>query len=392
MTARLDRTIDLLAELVGFETVSAASNLKLIDFVVAYLGRFGVTVQLSSDDRGEKANLFATIGPEIDGGIVLSGHTDVVPVAGQDWKTPPFEMTRRNGYLFGRGTADMKGFIACALAAVPDFVSSELERPLHLAFTFDEEIGSCGAPILLDRLKEQPFTPAIAIVGEPTEMQIVSGHKGGFEMTTTIRGLEAHASDPRKGVNAIEYAARYIDFLRRVARELEKDADAQSPYDPPYSTISVGTIEGGVARNIIAGNCTFDWELRPLPGVDGEAVIERVRRFAARNLLPEMRRHCPSAEIDTEIFAALPGLDQGRNMEAIDLIRHLTGLNSDRVVSFGSDAGHFQNSEMSTVLFGPGSIEQAHKPDEFIAISQLEACLGFLDRLRNWMVGLRSAA
>ena len=286
----------------------------------------------------------------------------------------------------------MKGFIACVLATVPEFLSSELERPLHLAFTFDEEIGSCGAPILLDGLRERPFVPAIAIVGEPTEMKIVSGHKGGFEMTTTIRGLEAHASDPRNGVNAIEYAARYIGFLRRVARELERDADVRSPFDPPYSTISVGRIEGGVARNIIAGSCTFDWELRPLPGVDGEAVIERIRMFAARNLLPEMRRSHPAAEIDTEIFAALPGLDRDRNAQAIDLIRHLTGLNSDRVVPFGSDAGHFQESEISTVLFGPGSIEQAHKPDEFIAISQLEACLGFLDRLRNWMVGLRSAA
>ena len=392
MTTRLNRTIDLLAELVGFDTVSATSNLDLIDHVVEYLGRFGVSAQLSNDDLGEKANLFATIGPEIDGGIVLSGHTDVVPAAGQDWQTPPFRMTRRNGRLFGRGTADMKGFIACTLAAVPDFVSSELARPLHLAFTFDEEIGSCGAPILLDGLRERPFVPAIAIVGEPTEMKIVSGHKGGFEMTTTIRGLEAHASDPRNGVNAIEYAARYIGFLRQVSQELEKGADGKSPFDPPYSTISVGRIEGGVARNVIAGSCTFDWELRPLPGVDGEAVIERIRRFAAHHLLPEMRRTTPAAEIDTEIFAALPGLDRNRNAEAIDLIRHLTGLNSDRVASFGSDAGHFQESEISTVLFGPGSIEQAHKPDEFIAISQLEACLGFLDRLRNWMVGLRSAA
>ena len=223
-------------------------------------------------------------------------------------------------------------------------------------------------------------------------MEIVSGHKGGFEMTTTIRGLEAHASDPRNGVNAIEYAARYIGFLRQVARELENGADAESPFDPPYSTISVGRIEGGVARNIIAGSCTFDWELRPLPGVDGDAVIERIRRFATHNLLPEMRKYSPSAEIDTEMLTALPGLDRDRNVEAIDLLRHLTKLNSDRVMPVGSDAGHFQKSGISTVLFGPGSIEQAHKPDEFIAISQLEACLAFMDRLRNWMVGLRSAA
>ena len=387
MTGRLNQTIDLLAELVGFETVSTASNLDLVDHVAGYLDHHGVKALLSKDEGDEKANLFATIGPEVDGGIVLSGHTDVVPTTGQDWATPPFEMVRRNGKLFGRGTADMKGFIACSLAAVPEFAASELRRPLHLAFTFDEEIGSRGAPILLGQLQEQPFWPAISIVGEPTEMEIVSGHKGGFEMTTTVRGWEAHASDPRNGVNAIEYAARIIAFLQEIGQELEDDADLYSPFDPPWSTISVGRIEGGTARNVVAGECTFDWELRPLPGVDGNVVIDRIRAFIARELLPEMRARLPSAEIDTQVFASLPGLERGPNMKAIALVRRLTGLNSDHVVPFGSDAGHFQEAGIPTVLFGPGSIEQAHKPDEFIAISQIEACLGFLDRLRNWMVG-----
>ena len=323
----------------------------------------------------------------MDNGIVLSGHTDVVPVDGQDWSTPPFEMVHRNGHLQGRGTADMKGFIACALAAVPAFLDADLKRPLHLALTFDEEIGSCGAPILLDQLAGQPYRPGIAIIGEPTEMRIVSGHKGGFEMTTRITGLEGHASDPRRGVNAVEYAARYISYLGEIARELEARSESGSMFDPPYSTISVGLIDGGTARNIIAGHCTFDWELRPMPGDDGEAVIDRVRDFAETELLPEMRRVDPDASIETEIAAALPGLDRVPDSPALELIRQLTGLNADNVVPFGSDAGHFQQAEISTVLFGPGSIEQAHKPDEFIAISQMEACLGFLDRLRAWMAG-----
>ncbi len=385
MSAALDRTVALLGDLVAFESVSARSNLDLIGHVAAYLGDLGVSVLLSHDDSGEKANLFATIGPEQDGGIVLSGHTDVVPVDGQDWSSPPFEMARRNGALYGRGTADMKGFIACALAQIPAFLDADLRLPLHLAFTFDEEIGSCGAPILLDQLEGQPFKPGIAIVGEPTEMRIIAGHKGGYEMTTTVKGLEGHASDPRRGVNAIDYATRYIANLHRVAGELEARADAQSRFDPPWSTISVGRIEGGAARNIIAGHCRFDWELRPMPGDDGEAIIAAIRDHAETELLPAMRRVDPDAEIVTEIAAALPGLEYRPNSPAVALIRALTGGNADDVVPFGSDAGHFQRAEIATVLFGPGSIEQAHKPDEFIAVDQLEACLGFLDRLRDWM-------
>jgi acetylornithine deacetylase len=386
MTAALDRSVGLLGDLVAFESVSARTNLDLIGYVAAYLGDLGVSVLLSHDDSGEKANLFATVGPEVDGGIVLSGHTDVVPVDGQAWSSPPFEMVRRNGALYGRGTADMKGFIACALAQVPAFLEADLKLPLHLAFTFDEEIGSCGAPVLLDQLEGQPFKPGIAIVGEPTEMQIIAGHKGGYEMTTTIKGLEGHASDPRRGVNAIDYATRYIAHLHDVARELETRAAPESRFDPPWTTISVGRIEGGAARNIIAGHCRIDWELRPVPGDDGAAVIDGIRAFAEEELLSEMRRVDPDAQISTEIAAALPALDYRPESPAVALIRLLTGSNTQDVVPFGSDAGHFQRADISTVLFGPGSIEQAHKPDEFIAVDQLEVCLGFLDRLRDWMV------
>jgi acetylornithine deacetylase len=323
---------------------------------------------------------------------VLSGHTDVVPVENQDWQTPPFSLIEREGRLYGRGAADMKGFIACALAEAPAFAEANLTRPIHLAFTFDEEIGSCGAPILIEQVAEQPYRPSIVIVGEPTEMQVIDGHKGGYELTTTISGLEGHASDPTKGVNAVHIAARFIDHLDQRARELASHPDPETAFAPPYTTISVGAINGGTARNVIAGQCSFDWELRPLPGDDARAIITAIDAFAESELLPEMRAVHAAAAIETVLEASYPGLKQERSSEAVALIRSLTGLNSSDVVPFGSDAGHFQTAGMSTALFGPGSIDQAHKPDEFIAISQLEACLGFLDRLRDWMADRRMSA
>ncbi len=392
MRDRLHTAVALLGELVSFETVSARSNLDLINHIAAYLDDLGIEALLSHDESGQKANLFATIGPPIDGGIVLSGHTDVVPIDNQDWQTPPFSLIERDGRLYGRGSADMKGFIACALAQAPVFAESNLTRPIHFAFTFDEEIGSCGAPILIDQVAEQPYRPSIVIVGEPTEMQVIDGHKGGYELTTTITGLEGHASDPTKGVNAVHYAARFIDHLDRRARELAGAPDPDTAFSPPYSTISVGTMNGGTARNVIAGQCSFDWELRPLPGDDARAILAQIDAFAETELLPEMRAAHPAANIETVLEASYPGLKHDRNSEAVALIRSLTGINSSDVVPFGSDAGHFQAAGMSTALFGPGSIDQAHKPDEYIAISQLEACLGFLDRLRDWMADRRMSA
>ena len=392
MRDRLHTAVALLGELVSFETVSARSNLDLINHIAAYLDDLGIEALLSHDESGQKANLFATIGPPIDGGIVLSGHTDVVPIDNQDWQTPPFSLIERDGRLYGRGSADMKGFIACALAQAPVFAESNLTRPIHFAFTFDEEIGSCGAPILIDQVAEQPYRPSIVIVGEPTEMKVIDGHKGGYELTTTITGLEGHASDPTKGVNAVHYAARFIDHLDQRARDLASRPDPETAFVPPYSTISVGTMNGGTARNVIAGQCSFDWELRPLPGDDARAILAEIGAFAETELLPEMRASYDAANIETVLEASYPGLKHDRNSEAVALIRSLTGINSSDVVPFGSDAGHFQAAGMSTALFGPGSIDQAHKPDEFIAISQLEACLGFLDRLRDWMADRRMSA
>jgi acetylornithine deacetylase len=392
MRDRLHKAVALLGELVSFETVSASSNLDLINHIASYLDDLGIASLLSHDESGQKANLFATIGPPIDGGIVLSGHTDVVPIDNQDWQTPPFSLIERDGRLYGRGAADMKGFIACALAQAPAFAEAGLTRPIHLALTFDEEIGSCGAPILIDQVAEQPYRPSIVIVGEPTEMQVIDGHKGGYELTTTISGLEGHASDPTKGVNAVHVAARFIGHLDRRARELASNPDPETAFAPPYTTISVGAINGGTARNVIAGQCSFDWEVRPLPGDDARAIIAQIDAFAESELLPEMRAVYPDAAIETVLEASYPGLKHDRNSAAVALIRSLTGLNSSDVVPFGSDAGHFQTAGMSTALFGPGSIDQAHKPDEYIAISQLEACLGFLDRLRDWMADRRMSA
>jgi len=392
MRDRLHTAVALLGELVSFETVSARSNLDLIEHIAAYLDDLGIAAQLSHDESGQKANLFATIGPPIDGGIVLSGHTDVVPIDNQDWQTPPFSLIERDGRLFGRGSADMKGFIACALAQAPAFAESNLSRPIHFAFTFDEEIGSCGAPILIDQVAGQPYRPSIVIVGEPTGMQVIDGHKGGYELTTRITGLEGHASDPTKGVNAVHVAARFIDHLDRRARDLASRPDPDTAFSPPYTTISVGAINGGTARNVIAGQCSFDWELRPLPGDDARAILAEIDAFAEAELLPEMRAGYDAAGIETALEASYPGLKHDRNSEAVALIRSLTGINSSDVVPFGSDAGHFQAAGMSTALFGPGSIDQAHKPDEYIAISQLEACLGFLDRLRDWMADRRMSA
>ena len=381
----IESTMELLERLVGFETVSASSNLELVQFVEAYLAEHGIAASLSFDATGRKANVFATIGPHVDGGIVLCGHTDVVPVDDQRWNSEPFALMRRNGRLYGRGSADMKGFIACALAQVPAYLAAPLRLPMHLAFTFDEEVGSCGAPILVEQIRGLDYTPRIAIVGEPTEMRLISGHKGGYEMITTITGLEGHASDPRRGVNAISYATRFIARLDDIAEELAAQPVETSPFDPAYTTISVGTIHGGTARNVIPGTCSFDWEIRPVRSGDPPTILATMDAFVREELLPEMRARAPNADIATHLFAACPGLEHDPDSEAVALVRELTGLNATEVVPFGTDAGHLQQGGLSCVVFGPGSIEQAHKPDEFIAVDQLEACLRFLDRLREWL-------
>lgn len=378
---RTGEAVSTLERLVRFETLSSRPNLDMIDYVRDYLAGYGLEAHVSHDETGTRANIHAWVGPAVDGGVVLNGHTDVVPVDGQDWSSDPFALTLRDGRLYARGAVDMKGFLACMLASVPAWQAKPLVRPVQISMCYDEENGGFGAPVLVGHMARTAPRPAVAIVGEPTMMKVVAGHKGGLELRTEITGLEGHASDPRRGANAIFCASRIIALLDDIGRELAAAPRAGSPYDPPYTTISVGTVHGGAARNIIAGSCHFDWEIRPVPGDDADAIVARVEDFARRKLLPQMRAVAPRAEISTVIEARVPPLDQASAGDAAQLVCELTGLNERGVVPFGTDAGHFCNAGISTVVFGPGSIEQAHKPDEYIELSQLDACMRFMDRL-----------
>lgn len=386
MTDKLLLVKKLLADLVSFPIISGDPNLSIIEYIVDYLAEYGVNSQLIYDDTRDKANLFATIGPSVDGGIILSGHTDVVPVDGQEWTRSPFNLNQRGNRLYGRGSVDMKGFIACCLAQVPDLVKQELQRPVHLAITFDEETGSFGAKILAQYMQSLPFNPGYAIVGEPTEMKVMAGHKGGFEITTTVTGVEGHSSNPDRGVSAIHFAVLFINNLLRVRESLTNNPVIDSAFDPPFSSINIGTITGGVSRNTIAGECRFDWELRLMPEDDGEQIMAQINTCVETELLPQMRNLYPQAGISTVIGAAYPGLANTGNQGVLDLMHRLTGSTHHDVVPFGTDAGYFQQAGIETIVFGPGSIEQAHKPDEYIEISQLKAGIGFLDRLSTWAI------
>lgn len=377
-------TKDLLSRLVAFESLSALPNLDMIDFIRSYLDSFGVTSSISYDESGNRANLYATIGPYGDGGVVLNGHTDVVPVTGQIWTDDPFVLTDRDGRLFGRGSVDMKGFLACMLAMVPEFQAHNMNRPIHISFCFDEEIGGFGAPILVDDILSKGMVPQAVIVGEPTSMQLISGHKAGLELRTEIDGFEAHSSDPTKGVNAVEFAARFMVQILATAQQLAAKPVHGSAFEPPYTTLNIGMINGGAARNITAGSCAFDWEVRPLPGDDAHAILKELTDYADGVLLHEMRRSAPEAAIRTIIEANVPAFHADEQSDAMRLMHELTGLNSSRVVPFGTDAGYFERAGLSTVVFGPGSIDQAHKPDEYIEIDEIKKCLGFMRKLARY--------
>lgn len=381
MEKYLESTISCLEKLVAFKSVSGLSNLDLIGFIDEQLQAHGVATHISYDETGQRANLHALVGPAVAGGVVLNGHSDVVPVEGQKWSGDPYILRRRDGRLYARGAVDMKGFVACMLAAVPMWQQKKLQKPIHISICYDEENGGFGAPVLVADICEKVPRPAIAIVGEPTQMQIVTTHKGGYEMRTEITGLETHSSNPSAGVSAIAYANRFIAFLLDMAEELTATPQAGSKFDPAYPTINVGTIQGGVARNTVAGWCGFDWELRKLPNTDGDALIKRINDYAMNVLLPQMRKTSPDANIVIEMQADVPGLDHEQADRATRLVSRITGLNSTHAVPFATDAGHFSDADVSTIVMGPGNIEQAHKPDEFIEISQLEACLEFFDKL-----------
>jgi acetylornithine deacetylase len=381
MDDALRRTLELLEALVGFRSVSRAPNLDIVSFIAAYLQRHGVEAHLVYDDSGQRANLFATVGPDVAGGVVLAGHTDVVPVGGQDWALPPFELSARDGLLYGRGTTDMKGFVALALALAADAAARPLARPLHLALTYDEEPGSLGAPDLARFMAELAIRPEAVVVGEPTGLAPVAGHKGGLELTTRIEGFACHSSDPRKGVSALRHAMRFIAEIERLGRELEASAPPGSPFDPPASTVNVGLLEAGTARNIVAGGARFDWEVRLTPPDDAQEILARIQRVVDATLLPEMRAQFPDARIETEVEAAYPGLDVVADGPATALAKRLSGVDHHDVVPFGTDAGCFQRAGLPTVVMGPGHIDQAHKPDEFIAVAELERGLAVFSHL-----------
>ena len=373
---------ELLGRLVAFDTVSSKSNLHLIDFVTSYLGDFGVSCTRDVAAGGEKANLFATIGPDGDGVVVLSGHTDVVPVEGQVWRTDPFTLTAVEDRLHGRGAADMKGFVAAALALVPQMRARGLRRPIHLAFSYDEEVGCTGVPSLLRRLGRDLPRPEVAIVGEPTQMQVVTRHKGIYAFETTITGVPAHSSAPQLGVNAIAYAAEVIDQLGRMGAALRAAGDGDDAFDPPWTTVNIGMIEGGAAINIIAKDCRIAWEFRPLPGSDADAVESNVRDAIAREILPRMRAEHPAADIVTRRTSAVPALVS--EPSASEFALQLAGHNHTEAVAFASEAGMFQQVGVPAVLCGPGSVAQAHQPDEYVTVAQLELCTRFLSRVVDW--------
>jgi acetylornithine deacetylase len=372
-------TLDLVKDLIAFDTTSRDSNLALIDYAQGLLEMAGARCRRTFDASGQKANLFATFGPDSDGGFVLSGHTDVVPVDGQDWSSDPFKPEVRDGLLFGRGASDMKGFIGVALALASDIGKARLTRPVHFALSYDEEVGCVGVKGLLDDLKAQNLKPALAIIGEPTLMKIVGAHKGGAKLVTRCCGREAHSSGPEKGANAVMMAGEFVALLDSVWDELRADSDSR--FDPPHSTVQATVIHGGTAVNILAKEAEVTWEYRCLPDRDPERIIARVKSRAAAEVLPKYRRRAPEAALTTELQAQYPGLTMDEDSPAILLARELTGANQVEAVAYGTEAGHFQSYGIPAVICGPGSIEQAHRPDEFCALSELEACEKFLRKV-----------
>ncbi len=370
----------LLEKLISFDSTSRNSNLPLIDFVQEYLEGYGIKSRRVDYEKDNKTNLYATIGPDIEGGIVLSGHTDVVPVDGQNWTSDPFTMVERDDRLFGRGACDMKGFIAVALAAVPKFIEQDLKTPIHLAFSCDEEVGCMGVRPLIDHVIAELPKPDAVIVGEPTSMKVVNGHKNACRFKTTVTGHEAHSSCTHLGVSAILTAGEMLSEVSRMAQDYRDRGDPSGRFDPPYTTVQVGMIEGGTANNIIPGNCSFDWEARMLPDHKVEEITDRIDAFA-KTLEPTMKAVSPDAGITTSLENAIPGLapQEGSPLEVLAL--NLAQANGTTAVSYGTEAGLFQLAGIPAIVCGPGSIEQAHKADEYVDISQLQQCEVFMDRL-----------
>lgn len=366
--------------LVGFDTTSRNSNLDLIHCVDEYLREWGAETTLYHNEEKTKANLFATVGPDVAGGIVFSGHTDVVPVDGQDWASNPFEVTEKDGRLFGRGTADMKSFSAIALSLVPDMAEANLKRPIHFALSYDEEVGCMGVLDMVAGIKARAEKPALVIVGEPTSMRVINAHKGIRSFTTTVTGLEAHSSLQHQGASAIVYAARLITFLADLFEELKERGDPTGRFVPPYTSIQVGLISGGTALNIIPRTCTFVWEHRNLPTQEPDEIITRFNAYAAE-LDKTLKAISDDCGIVTTERANAPGLMVDEENAAEGLALSLLGRNETEAVAYGTEAGHFQAIGLPTIVCGPGDIAQAHIANEFIDLDQIDKCETFLRKI-----------
>ena len=378
------RALELLERLVAFDTTSRLSNLALIEWVEAYLDGHGVAHRRVPNADGTKSNLIATIGPDIPGGVVLSGHTDVVPVDGQPWTSDPFQVTPRDGRLYGRGTCDMKGFLALSLAAVPDILAAQPKKPVHLAFSYDEEVGCIGAPDMIRIIASELPRPALVVVGEPTNMEAVSGHKGINTFRVTVRGHEAHSSQTQLGASANMVAIRLMGMLADLAEQLERDADPASPFTPKHATLTVGQVNGGTAVNILARECVFLFDLRSPPGLDPQAVLAPFFEACAA-ADAALKARFPDTGVEVVQRSHTPPLAPETDGAAEAFARRLAGDNGPaRVVAFAAEAGQFQEAGFSTVICGPGSIDQAHQPDEFVEVFQMERGGAFMARLVDW--------
>ncbi|TAL81337.1 MAG: acetylornithine deacetylase [Beijerinckiaceae bacterium] len=378
---RLAVTLDLMEKLIGFDTESSKSNLSLVAFIEAYLASLGVEYVRVPNREGDKAAIFATIGPRIDGGVVLSGHTDVVPVEGQTWTSDPFTLRREGSRLFGRGACDMKGFDAICLAMILEFQRAQLSRPIHILLSYDEEITCAGPLDTIARFGRDLPRPAVVLVGEPTMMQVADAQKSVSTYHTIVHGHEAHSAKPYLGANAVSTACELVAELYRFGEELKAAGDPSGRFDPPYSTVHVGIIHGGTARNILARRCAFHWEFRGLPDVSQDLARAHLQAYADAIATPKLARYADDAWIEIITETEVPGLRADAGSSAETLALKLAQVNRTITVSYASEAGQFQRAEVPSVLCGPGSIDQAHQPDEFIELSQIEAGISFMRRL-----------
>ncbi|MEM9682593.1 MAG: acetylornithine deacetylase, partial [Pseudomonadota bacterium] len=370
--------------LIGFDTTSRDSNLDLINHVKDYLAGLGIASSLTFDDEKKKANLYATLGPTDRPGIMLSGHTDVVPIDGQDWHSDPFNVVEQDGRLYGRGTCDMKSFVAICLAYAPRFLERGLETPIHLAFSYDEEVGCIGVRRLIDMVNAAHIKPQMCIVGEPTDMQVTIGHKGKHSYRANVRGLEAHSSLAPKAVNAVEYAAEAIAFMKGMARRIQEEGPFEELYDVPHTTVHTGVINGGTALNIVPKECSFDFEFRYLPEHGYDTYFSEIETYIRETLEPEMKAIDPSSGFSIEELSSIPGLNTDPGDEVVTFAKSLAGRNDHAKVAFGTEAGLFQQrAEIPTIVCGPGSIDQAHKPNEFVSLDQVKKCEQFMDKLMD---------